>query len=329
MRLTARIGVAIVVLLTAGGCGSSQQAVVPAGDAPSHRSIAPTRPLRLRVGSTMHLPAAVQLPAVTGTSNGVLELGGLNASDESVANIVAIEGDHARRIGELPQALHDAAASSVDGQTYFIGGGGPGAPSSAIQRVSRTGLSTLAQRLPVGASDVEAATIGGIAYIVGGYTDTEPLRTIVAFTPGRGARVVAEMPRPLRYAAVAAVGGHLLIAGGTSGVVAQRAILSFDPASDTVRQIGALPVATTHAAGASLNGRFYVLGGRGENLSSQRRSILAIDPTSGVVRPAGRLPQPLSDPGVASLPGRIVLVGGRNPAGVVSDEALSLEVDQP
>jgi N-acetylneuraminic acid mutarotase len=128
----------------------------------------------------------------------------------------------------------------------------------------------------------------------------------------------------LRYAAVAAVGGRLLIAGGTSGETAQRAILSFDPATGAVRQLGSLPSAVTHAAGASLNGYFYVLGGRGENLGEQRSSILAVDPLSGAVQPAGRLPLPLSDLGAASLPGRILVVGGRDSSGNVQDRALAL-----
>jgi hypothetical protein len=132
------------------------------------------------------------------------------------------------------------------------------------------------------------------------------------------------LPRPLRYASVATVGGYLLIAGGTSGETAQRAILVFDPASGAVRQVGELPHALTHAAGASLNGLMYVLGGRGEGLDEQTSAILAIDPASGAVRPAGRLPVALSDVGATSLAGRIVAVGGRDRAGSVRDSALTL-----
>ena len=63
-----------------------------------------------------------------------------------------------------------------------------------------------------------------------------------------------------------------------------------------------------------------MLGGRGDDLSSQRAAILAVDPASGRVRPAGRLPRALSDVGAASLPGRVVVVGGRDAAGRVWDE---------
>jgi N-acetylneuraminic acid mutarotase len=160
--------------------------------------------------------------------------------------------------------------------------------------------------------------------VVGGYTVSAPLRTIVAFRPGAATRVVGMLPRPLRYAAVAAVDGRVLVAGGTSGTTAERAILSFDPQSGVVREIGLLRQATTHAAGASLNGWFYVIGGRGEGLSDQRSTILAIDPRSGTVRTAGHLPEALSDIGATSLTGRLLAVGGRNSAGMVSARALTL-----
>ncbi len=277
----------------------------------------------LRVAGTTTLPAAVQLPAVTTGQGGAIAVGGLDASDSSVAGVVLINGSSTRVVAQLPIALHDAAAAEIDGQTYMFGGGEPSGTSESIFHIGASGVQ-VAGRLPVGASDITAATVGHTAYVVGGYTTSAPLRTIVAFTPAGGAHVVAKIPLPLRYAAVAAVGGQVLIAGGTSGETAQRAILSFDPATAKVRRIGELPSATTHAAGASLNGWFYVIGGRGEGLSDQRSSILAIDPRSGAVHSAGRLPEALSDIGATSLAGHILAVGGRNSAGSVSDRALTL-----
>lgn len=277
----------------------------------------------LHVAAAARLPAPVQLPAVAAGANGAFAIGGLDAGDASVADVVLIDGAGAREATQLPLALHDAAAAQIGGQTYMFGGGEPSGTSESIFRITASGVRTVGH-LPVGSSDIEAATIAHTAYVVGGYTLSAPLRTIVAFTPGGRARSVAMLPRPLRYAAVAAVGGRMLIAGGTSGETAERAILSFDPATHTVRQIGELPEALTHAAGASLNGWFYVIGGRGESLTDQRSSILAVDPRSGAVRPAGHLPEALSDMGAASLAGHILAVGGRNPAGRVYDQALTL-----
>jgi hypothetical protein len=115
----------------------------------------------------------------------------------------------------------------------------------------------------------------------------------------------------------------VLIAGGTSGEAAQQEILSFDPATGVVRQIGTLPYPLTHAAGASLGGRFLVFGGRSSERTSQRAGILSIDPGDGSARRAGSLPHALSDMGAASLATEVVLVGGRDRSGTVHDQALT------
>jgi hypothetical protein len=117
----------------------------------------------------------------------------------------------------------------------------------------------------------------------------------------------------------------VLIAGGTSGTTARREVLSFDPRTRRLRVIARLPAPVTHAAGASLNGRFYVLGGRGDTLNSQRSAILAVDPASGRVTRAGRLPEPLSDLSAGSFPDRVVVVGGRDLLGRARDEIWSLK----
>jgi hypothetical protein len=166
--------------------------------------------------------------------------------------------------------------------------------------------------------------VGDTAYVIGGYTGTTPLRSIVAFRPGAAARVVGRLPLPLRYPAVAAVDGRILIAGGTSGVTPQRAILAFDPASGRVARLGDLAHSLTHAAGAALNGTFYVIGGRSASLTGQTGTILGVDPRTGRSYGAGRLPRPLSDAAAVTDGPRILVAGGRDPAGARA-EVLALE----
>src|SRR2546423_6424596 len=102
-----------------------------------------------------------------------------------------------------------------------------------------------------------------------------------------------------------------MIAGGPSGVTAQRSILSFDPASGAVARVGFLPRALTHAAGASLNGAFYVIGGRSDSLTGQTSSILAVDPRPRRGHRAGRPPPPPSDAAAGTDRGPVYLLGGR------------------
>jgi N-acetylneuraminic acid mutarotase len=105
-------------------------------------------------------------------------------------------------------------------------------------------------------------------------------------------------------------------------MAAQRTVLSFDPQNRRVKRIAELPRPLTHAAGVSLGGRFYVIGGRGDLLDSASAAVQEIEPATGRVRAAGRLPTALSDAGAASVPGGIVVVGGRDSAGRVHDEIL-------
>lgn len=322
---SALVAVCALTGTTICGCGTSAPAThdVRAGTGDDRSSVIRFPHPALRVASIERLPAPVQLPAVAPDAGGALALSGLDALDSSVADMVRIDAGGAHSAGSLPLALHDAAAANIDGHVYLFGGGNAGSASAAIMRVQGT-TADVVGRLPVGASDVAGASIGHTAFVVGGFTETVPLRTIVAYTPRVGTHIAAMLPLPLRYAAVAAVGGRLLIAGGTSGSSAQRAILSFDPASGVVSHLGELPRATTHAAGATLHELFYVIGGRGESLTTQTAAILAVNPATGKVRAAGRLPKAESDIGAASLPGSIVLVGGRDSAGQAQDRAMTL-----
>jgi hypothetical protein len=92
-----------------------------------------------------------------------------------------------------------------------------------------------------------------------------------------------------------------------------------------VRRIGRLPRAVTHAAGAALGGRFYVLGGRGDDLASQRASVLAVDPAGGRVTRAGRLPEALSDLSAGSFRDHVTVLGGRDHQGRARDEIWTLK----
>lgn len=312
------------VLLTA--CGSSRAGSGPATDKAGTRGPARTRAGKLRFRDVGRLPAPVQLPSAAALPDGrTLVMAGLSQADTSTDGIALIEpSGTSRAVGRLPAARHDAAAATIAGRAYLIGGGDL-TESPSILRIGEDGRTASSGRLPVGASDVAAAAIGSQAYVVGGYTGSTALRSILAFSPGRPVHEVAALPAPLRYAAVAAVGGSLLIAGGTSGTSAQRSILRFDPRTNRVARIGRLLRPLTHAAGASLGGRFYVIGGRGGVLNSASAAVWSVDPASGQVQPAGRLPVALSDVAASSGSRAILVVGGRDRGGRVHDGILRAE----
>jgi N-acetylneuraminic acid mutarotase len=167
-------------------------------------------------------------------------------------------------------------------------------------------------------SDVPVTASDGTAYIVGGYDGNAWLTTILAWRPGEAAKVVRQLPVGLRYAAASGVDGQVIIAGGSTPAGASDAVLRFDPVTGRVSQIGRLPAPTTHAAAATLDGFVYVVGGRGDDVSSQRPGVLSIDPRTGRVRPAGRLPMALSDAAVLPVGGGLLIAGGLSPSGTES-----------
>jgi hypothetical protein len=312
-------------LLTA-GCGHA---------APPHHARAPAiagthatlaRRVALRVVARGTLPAPVQLPGLARVGGVVLAVGGLDAADASVSDVVRVAPAPPARIGALPVAVHDTPAATLGARAYVFGGGGGGAagPSDAIVAVAADGGARVAGRLPVALSDASAVADGTMAYVVGGFTTTAPLRSVLAFHPGRVVHRVATLPHPLRYAAAAAIGGAVLVAGGTDGTTARDEILRVAPATGRVRVIGHLPAPLAHAAGAALGGTFYVLGGRGDAVDGQSRAIWAIDPASGRVRRAGRLPVALSDLAALAVGSRVLVAGGRDRSGRVRRQLLWL-----
>ena len=255
------LGVAAVVavmLLALGGSSGRHSATTPVSSAGRPAGV------HVLVSESGRLPAAVQdAAAARDGSAGARLIGGLDSQEESVTDVLRLDGAGATRLGALPTALHDACAAAVAGQVYVFGGGQL-TSFSQILRIGSDGTAQQVGSLPTPASDVACTTFGGIVYIVGGYTGQEPLRTILCLAArAETPRVAALLPKPLRYPAVGQSGGQVMIVGGTSGLEASRDVYLFDPLTARVRRVALLPHAVTHAAGASLGGALLVIGGRG------------------------------------------------------------------
>src|ERR1700704_3316245 len=98
--------------------GTTSAAPAEAGASPAR----PARPVRLRATLRGHLPAPVQDPATTAYGRGALLAGGLDTGDVSVADLRRVGDGPARRVGRLPAPLHDAAAATLAGTPYVVGG---------------------------------------------------------------------------------------------------------------------------------------------------------------------------------------------------------------
>jgi hypothetical protein len=316
---------ALALALMAGGCGGSSENTPSAHG--SHNSPRAARrprlqhvrpaPLHLTYHSRFQLPAPLRDPAAVGLESGRFVLiGGLNSVDVSSAEITVADAHRVLRQATLTLAQHDAQGALLDGLVYVFGGGAASELDHIVSFDPANGSVRAAGSLPRAQSDVAVTATDGTAYIVGGYDGTAWLNTILAWRPGETPKVVARLPVGLRYAAASSVGTQVIIAGGSTPTGATDAVLRFDPATGRVSRIGRLPAPTTHAAAATLGGFVYVVGGRGDSVSSQRAGVLSIDPRTGRVRPAGRLPMPLSDAAVLPIGHGLLVAGGLAPSGV-------------
>jgi N-acetylneuraminic acid mutarotase len=134
-----------------------------------------------------HLPAPTRYAAATATDRGVVIAGG---SIGPAASRALLRFDPATgrvmRIGTLPAPLTHAAAATLDGVAYVIGGRGaaPDTPSDAILAVDpATGAVRLAGRLPRPLSDAGAAAVAGHILVVGGRSAGTPIRDVYEVTP--------------------------------------------------------------------------------------------------------------------------------------------------
>ncbi len=91
--------IATAVTLSLSACGGGTPASTPApaparsGATTSAASpVAARPPATLHASRTGHMPAPVQLPAVTARGAGALAIGGLDAGDASVSSIVRVAG---------------------------------------------------------------------------------------------------------------------------------------------------------------------------------------------------------------------------------------------
>ena len=126
-------------------------------------------------------------------------------------------------------------------------------------------------------------------------------------TPARGPRAlrvrrIGTLPLTLtKSSAVALPSQRIVVLGGTGS----DRILAGAPSH--LRLLGRL-AAATHDAAAALRGRFVVLYGGGESVSTA--DVVRIDPLTGQTRTLRPLDEPLSDLGAATIGNTTYLVGG-------------------
>lgn len=326
-------GIALLVAATgaAAGCGSSSppphttsagRSTTTSARASSERASSArttshaARPaaVALRPAETLGaLPEARSGIAAATVGASIVVSGGLSPAGTSTDTVYRLPtGGTSSSAAVLPGPVHDAAATAVAGRLLLFGGGrfeGSNRIVSVLPGPPRT-IGTLPQAL----SDLDAVTIGPLAYVLGGWNGVTTNAQIYAVTPSGRASRVGRLRLGVRYPAAAALGNRLIVAGGetTSGAPTRQA-WSFDPTTSRIARLPDLPVATDHAAAATLAGRVYVLGRLRDGAFTD--AIVSWSPGERSWHRAGHLPSAQADFGAVSFDGGIVTIGGRDSGG--------------
>jgi hypothetical protein len=139
------------------------------------------------------LAVGVRYAAVTATPGALWIIGGQLATTESTRSggqtsdlqRVDLSTGRVSIAGRLPATLGHAAAFTLRGAIYVVGGRSGDTASARIWRVDpATAKVAVAGRLPMAYSDMAAVVIDGAAWLVGGEAGgpNAPLRTIVRLT---------------------------------------------------------------------------------------------------------------------------------------------------
>ncbi|MFN8217784.1 MAG: PQQ-binding-like beta-propeller repeat protein [Solirubrobacterales bacterium] len=319
----------LAVFLVVRGLGGSGTGA-PAGAAGNGAAATP-RILTARTAADP-LPAPISGATAVRVPAGTLVLGGLDATETSVAGVFLDRQGELKPAGALAGPLHDAAATLL-GDRVLVFGGGTATSTDTVQALPASigspggeaeATATVVGHLPAPRSDLSAVAVGGRAYVLGGYDGTELDPAVLATADGSSFDQVARLPVPARYLAVAAVGGRIFAFGGETGEgQATDAIQEVDPARGTARVVGHLPSPVSHAAAVVLGGAVYVLGGEragGEPTAAAWR----FDPGGGRLARAPHLPLAVAAAAAAGDGHTATLAGGTGSGGEILDTLVSL-----
>lgn len=219
-----------------------------------------------------HKPTAAANSAIAVVGGLVYLLGGYdpNANEPflDACEIYDPASDRWETASSLPIPLSGAAAATYAGNIYLFGGSGPEGDSDATYKYDPQAQIWEARApLPEGGlAFAQAVPLGEYIYLAGGWPD---LKELWRYHPATDTWEALASMRVGRHSfAMVAHGNRLYVAGGGSEWVGLASAERYDVATDSWELIPTLEDANrAGAAGAWLDGRFYVVGGAGERLT--------------------------------------------------------------
>lgn len=208
----------------------------------------------------------------------------------------------------MPTARQELSTAVLDGKVYVIAGYDVNGASTATVEVYNptTNTWTSAQSIPIANNHNNAAVAAGKLYTFGGLSN----RTFVYDPASNSWADVA--PMNFTHGGTAAVGvlnDKIYVAGGSGGT--QRELEVYDPVANTWTNLTPMNIARNHTGGAFINGKFYVVGGRGS--ASAPTALEMYNPQTNTWIARAPMPTGRSGVGVAAVNGELFVFGGEIP----------------
>ncbi len=176
-------------------------------------------------------------------------------------------------VGQLPQPRSDSQTVSIGTTTYVVGGyNGTAGDRDVLATTDGVHFSAIA-KLPLAVRYPAVTAVGGRIYVfggqaVGGSQDGHAVNAVQLVEPAqRTATIVARMSSPLAGASAVVLDGHIYVAGGvsqtgaTQQAAALRTVWAYNTSTKRLENAGTLPVGTSYAGAAVVNGRAWIVGG--------------------------------------------------------------------
>ncbi len=176
--------------------------------------------------------------------------------------------------GTMPSARSGAAAVTLGGTMYVVGGSGSTADAAVLATTDGTHFTSVAN-LPVPVSNAAVTAVGDLIYVFGGDATTgahagQPVDAVQVVDPSaHSASLVGTLPEPLAGAAAVTLGGVAYVAGGdatpSSGgsPSAVTTVLAWFPTAKRAVTAGQLSEAVADAGVTVVGSLAYVIGGSG------------------------------------------------------------------
>ena len=216
-------------------------------------------------------------------------------------------GGEWQQLAPMPAARQELATAVLNGKIYVLGGYDADGVSTSTVFVYNPNTNTwsFAHPLPAPNNHNNAAVAAGKLYSFGGLSSATYLYDPVADS---WAQVASLNFTRSNTAAVGVINDKIYVAGG---LAAGNAVEVFDPTTNNWTVLAPMSVSRNHCGGGVINGKFYVVGGRGSD--DAPTALEAYDPQLDSWTTLSPMPTGRSGIGVGVVHGELYVFGGEIP----------------